>query len=549
MSDERLKHTYKGPKFNPGTGVTAFSSIKAQGDLNKKINFSVVPGGLDYGVSRFAVVKLTGTFTAYSFLNKFDIEDLDGQTFEFYSYLRKAATMGIRSMPLSAITSSANVTINGKSLRYNDINKYRLAAQYLGQNKDNSITPMAPDIMSRYENIYLSRSIADSQSSADQTIFTYSGSQFYNDKSYLPRSGLDCVRIEYVDGTNPHIKSSYEFEIFECVPCPPFTSDKFNSECLFGVRNMEVELTFSNITKAFCAADCVNQIDIRNCLIKSAELQISIITPKVNEIPQDGRYLRYYPTPEINVYTAVCPIDNIKINCGILPSVPSRIIIYVNPTETWKSAVNEYESDLTLPVTGGGARLGLIYSEPSKANVLFPILSANITFGNTSGILSDCPREGLYEISADSGLTASFNTFKGSAALSALSFADRDEFDEIQSTAIDNPSPRSYLNAAPLFIDVAKYLPVPNNMSVNQDIGVNFSASIEIERYDDVPANMRSIKMSSALMEDGTCNFAPLFPSIDFPEVEICAIIEYERKLKIEYSPTSINTQIEPVNV
>jgi hypothetical protein len=199
----------------------------------------------------------------------------------------------------------------------------------------------------------------------------------------------------------------------------------------------------------------------------------------------------------------------VALRIGKLPAIPSKIMLFATPSDAWKYEASYYEAAAPRPE--------YLYTPINKADILFPITSLSVDFCNSYGMLKECDPSQLYEISTMSGLQCSYNQFAGRASF-ANTYLDTN-------ADMADPAPiipLCFMNSAPIFIDVARFLNIPQNTVINAeypaDLNINVTVSNEA---------LQACGVIKAVDGDGF-TFVNQYPAFNIPECKITAIVLFQ---------------------
>jgi hypothetical protein len=132
-------------------------------------------------------------------------------------------------------------------------------------------------------------------------------------------------------------------------------------------------------------------------------------------------------------------------------------------------------------------------------------------------MLKECDPSQLYEISAMSGLQCSYDQFTGRASFANTYFNTNAD--------MDDPAPLiplCFMNSAPVFIDVARFLNIPQNTVINAEYPADLNINVTVSN--EALQACGSIKSTVA----PGFTFVNRFPAFNIPECKITAIVLFD---------------------
>lgn len=490
-----------------GPTSTQFIKVRSTGDNINMAHFNVVMPNLRTALSRYTRVCMRGSF-------------------EMRYNLPKAANtstlLAFRALPLSALIESITVKIGNTAITRGSVYNTRLAAQYETSTSDHnkylSTTQCRPDPVTRYEtqtDIFNEIGTAPELDNSTSGMFSAQYMAMSGGGVDSLKSRIHPVNAQFIDDPDPDIPAvvdiSYEYELNEVLPIRPF-SDSEPEDCgIIGVDNVEVTLTMRPFVNALCSPGIINfpyEGSPSNHIVTECLLLSSFIMPNA---PNPLTGYKYF-SPTEYVYTSTGPFNNVALNIGKLPAIPSKIILFATPPDAWKYSATHY--DPAPPIRE------YFYTPINKADILFPITSVNVDFCNSYGNLKGCDPSQLYEISAMSGLKCSYNQFTGRASFANTYFNTR--------ATMADPAPiipLCFMNSAPVFIDVARFLNIPPNTVV----GAEYPADLNIN----VTVSNECLQACGVIKGDPTNpdkvnTYVAAFPAFDITECKITAIVLFD---------------------
>jgi hypothetical protein len=482
-----------------GPTSTQFLKIRSTGDNKTTAHFNVVMPNTKTALSRYTRVCMRGRFRMHCVIANLD---------------NTSTLLAFRALPLSALTESITVKFGNTVIARSNVFNTRLAAQYetstAAHNKYLSTSQCRPDPVTRYETqTDLTGAIGNNPELDNSTSGMFnaqylgpSGAGVDSLKSNITAKSVKLVKILDLN----RVTIEYEYEINEVLPILPF-SDSDPSDCgIIGVDRVEITLTMRPFTNALCSPSIINIIsifdnhEVTECLLLSSFIMPNAPSPLTN--------YRYF-SPTEYVYTATGPFNNIALRIGKLPAIPSKIMLFAAPSDAWKYSITNYAADAPRPEYA--------YNPINKADILFPITSLSVDFCNSYGVLKECDPSQLYEISAMSGLQCSYDQFTGRASFANTYFNTNAD--------MADPAPlipMCFMNSAPVFIDVARFLNIPQNTVINAeypaDLNINVTVSNEA---------LQACGVIKAADGDGF-TFVNRYPAFNIPECKITAIVLFD---------------------
>jgi hypothetical protein len=490
-----------------GPTSTQFIKVSSTGDNKTAAHFNVVMPNLRTALSRYTRVCMRGTFEI---------------TYNLANFANTSTLLAFRALPLSALIESITVKFGNTVITRGSVYNTRLAAQYetstSNHNKYLSTTQCRPDPVTRYET---QTDIFNEIGTAPELDNSTSG-MFSAQYLAISGNGVESLKsrihpVSVVTGktlppvTQLYARISYEYEINEVLPIRPF-SDSEPEDCgIIGIDRVEVTLTMRPFANALCSPGIINfpyEGSPNNHVITECLLLSSFIMPNA---PSPLTEYKYF-SPTEYVYTSVGSFNNIALKIGKLPAIPSKIILFATPPDSWKYSQTHY--DPAPPARE------YLYTPINKADILFPITSVSVDFCNSYGNLKGCDPSQLYEISAMSGLKCSYNQFTGRASFTNTYFDTN--------ALMPDPAqiiPLCFMNSAPVFIDVARFLNIPPNTV----IGAEYPADLNIN----VTVSNECLQACGVIKGDpadpDTLNkYYPAFPAFDITECKITAIVLFD---------------------
>lgn len=389
---------------------------------NATVSFVINSPNYDTGISRFMRIRMHGSATV--------VLPAD-----------YAGGLAFRPFPISAMTNTITTTINNTTITMNQVYRQRTAAlctncPSIVANSYMSTTPTQMDVCTRF-----------AQNTAN------AGGPFSAYQDGAQGDGVDAPRSSFTFGTVTSAQNFViEFDISEPVLCPPFVGDDSYVETLAGINQIQIQYTMRNFLNAFCSTVAVTSI--------TPNVTFELLTSRVTAPAGVERPLRLrYNCPKIDysVYNS-----NAALNAGVtssaialpyrqLSSIPRYIIMWATPPATY------FTSD------AAGLRI---------ADIILPILSVNISFCNSQGLLADLTPAQLYEVSKQSGLNAHYREFIGDYVASTAAI------DVTNAGSIAASKYSGALNARPLVIDVAQFLQLPDYAAVGIRMQTAFNAQV-----------------------------------------------------------------------
>lgn len=483
-----------------GPTSTQFLKIRSTGDNKTSAHFNVVMPNTKTALSRYTRVCMRGRFQMqYTIANNNNTSTL----------------LAFRALPLSALTESITAKFGNTVISRSNVFNTRLAAQYetstAAHNKYLSTSQCRPDPVTRYETQtdLTGGNVTPTLNNSTSGMFNaqYLGSSGLGVDSL--KSNITAISARYF--TTAPIASKvvdilYEYEINEVLPILPF-SDSDPSDCgIIGVDRVEITLTMRPFTNALCSPSIINIISIfDNHEVTECLLLSSFIMPNA---PSPLTSYRYF-SPTEYVYTASGPFNNIALRIGKLPAIPSKIMLFAAPSDAWKYGASYYAAAAPRPE--------YMYNPINKADILFPITSLSVDFCNSYGMLKECDPSQLYEISAMSGLQCSYDQFTGRASFANTYFSTNAD--------MADPAPLiplCFMNSAPVFIDVARFLNIPQNTVINAEYPADLNINVTVSN--EALQACGSIKNTVA----PGFTIAYRFPAFDIPECKITAIVLFD---------------------
>ena len=394
---------------------------------NATVSFVINSPNYDTGISRFMRIRMHGKARVVL-----------GADYA-------AGALAFRPFPISAMTNTITTTINNTTITMNQVYRQRIAAlctncPSIVANSYMSTTPTQMDTCTRF---------AEDTANAGGPFSAYQDSA-QGDGVDAPRTNFTFAPFEAAVTTARRF--DIEFDISEPVLCPPFVGDDSYVEALAGINQIQIQYTMRNFLNAFCSRIAVTSI--------TPTVTFELLTSRVTAPAGIERPLRLrYNCPKIDysVYNSNAALTAGSTSAAIalpyrqLSSIPRYIIMWATPPAAY--------------FTSDAAGLNI-------ADIVLPVLSVNISFCNSQGLLADLTPAQLYEISKQSGLNAHYRQFIGdySVAVAAVDPADAARF---------NPSIYSgVLNARPLVIDVAQFLQLPDYAAVGVRMQTAFNAQV-----------------------------------------------------------------------
>ena len=488
-----------------GPTSTQFLKIRSTGDNKTTAHFNVVMPNTKTALSRYTRVCMRGRFRMH-----YDINDTANTT----------TLLAFRALPLSALTESITVKFGNTVISRSNVFNTRLAAQYetstAAHNKYLSTSQCRPDPVTRYETQTDLTGAVGNFPELDNSVSGMFNAQYLGPSGLGVdsfKSNITAISAKFVVYPLPGpdmplygVYINYEYEINEVLPILPF-SDSDPSDCgIIGVDRVEVTLTMRPFTNALCSPSIINTIqafenhEVTECLLLS-----SFIMPNA---PSPLTSYRYF-SPTEYVYTASGPFNNIALRIGKLPAIPSKIMLFAAPSDAWKYSTTNYAADVPRPEYS--------YNPINKADILFPITSLSVDFCNSYGMLKECDPSQLYEISAMSGLQCSYDQFTGRASFANTYFNTNAD--------MDDPAPLiplCFMNSAPVFIDVARFLNIPQNTVINAEYPADLNINVTVSN--EALQACGSIKSTVA----PGFTFVNRFPAFNIPECKITAIVLFD---------------------
>lgn len=370
-NDDRAWAILKG-----GSMVRSFSS-RATAISNSQCTYNLVPPSPVEVLDRIIIQHLTVSFAITA-------------TNTGTNMILQPCTFGPRANPISAVSLNQSLKLNTTTLEitpYNvipSINHYKEFSDRLRAFA--SIYPQMTDNIQDYESLYLS---------VGSPLQIYGQNTFQQPRGAYPANSI----------TNGTTSATLVYDFYEPLVVPGLIWDGcehggytslINSTFINTFQNLSHMLSIDTVTLAASGVTITGIVGS----ITNADLLLSYITPRADQvIPHDIMYPYYRVT---SIPTVLRNGSTFAAGENATAQVTNNITLSSIPLKIYLS-VTQLESDIYATSVSAAT------STDSAAS----IEGVAITFGNTSGILSEASKIQLYEISQQNGLTISWTEFSG----------------------------------------------------------------------------------------------------------------------------------------
>lgn len=211
-------------------------------------------------------------------------------------------------------------------------------------------------------------------------------------------------RIKVSEGAEP--VGGYGLNFFftskERLVLSPFIYGEDGGVSLFGVNNIQflLNISSSGVNRVLrCTTQTgrvISNVAFSGTGFKNSQMNLTFLTPSL-DLPLPAKSVVPFtdmPRFVSNTGSIIQPFSSGSVTSQTftLPSVPDALIIYAKPQYTTAAPQANTDGDWYLP--------------PSKIN---------LTFGNTSGLLSSYTPEQLYKVSVGNGLDMPYSQWSGSS--------------------------------------------------------------------------------------------------------------------------------------
>jgi hypothetical protein len=389
--------------------------------------------------------------------------------------------------PLHQLCSTQSFTFNNNTV---SLNTQDCLASILRFNdkrdimRYNSTTPTMYDTYFNYSDI--------PANSSKNVLGSYSQSGVDND--FLPRGAYDVIVTSTTNKNDANygvqqpmpnagvINPVYViFTVCEPLLMSPFTFGSMESKGFYGLQNLNAIFNFNSGNTIFRSVDIHNlNASVQVIGVENSSLLFNMLTPHPSTLLPSRNILSYLDMPRY-IFTNLPGINagatqqmvgqNLQLN-----QVPDKLIIFVRKSMSGRT---QYDSDSFLCID-----------------------QVNLSFNNSSGLLSNAQKEHLYNYSVSNGSNQSFQEFSGRA--------------NITQTATDTNPPNISIptSGSLLVLQMGKDVQLSDDWYAPSSLGTfNLAVTLSVRNQTSVDLSSNQIEMvvitvnaGCIAFERGTCS-------------------------------------------
>jgi hypothetical protein len=373
--DPRISEIKPVYTINKGGTQVTYVQQKSDNNSNSSIQFNPqVPGSNTY-MDRKMYVHMTArvTFTGTP-------RDPDGPNLLFPNGLN--GVVGLRWCPLQSVTDSFNLTLNSNTITLNPAHYLEAMARYgFDRSIEDTFISTFPSMQDTWQQY------SDGFGANNNPIAPYGDNTSVQSRGSFPYTIVsDNGSVAIVD-----------FEWTELIICSPLCISKRDEQGFYGLTNLRVQFTLTNINRLVSVDDTNGPIlsELPTVIFPTEPiLNMSFITPPMIASPPIGS-LQMYPFTLVQEYAITRTGLNLTPGSAPVQLVSNNVVVAAVPTRMYIFAKKAYSS---LDCYDTDTYLG--------------ITNLQILFNNNSNLLASAQETDLYSMSERNGLKMSWTQWK-----------------------------------------------------------------------------------------------------------------------------------------